>query len=142
MDKSLKKGNIKFPKPFLPLPIISRNHPLKRFGMSMGRGGIGLKPELSFDLIRKVPVGAKFDIDANYVKNNSHPDVAGIKILKYSMIKDADTLVLTDLTNSVSLTIGLDYSPHIQRSEDVKNLVENRIQEAQICSGCLELKKE
>jgi len=108
------------------------------FGMCISRDGIGLKPELNFDPIRKILVGAKFDIDIDYIKNHPNPD---IKTLKDAMIQDADTLVLTDLENLVSLPVGLDYSKHSQTGEEVKTLLEKRIEEVQICTGCIEQSK-
>lgn len=105
------------------------------FGMCMSRDGIGLKPELNFDPIRKILVGANFDIDIDYIKNHPIPDT---KTLKDAMIKDADTLVLTDLENKVSLPVGLDYSKHSQTGEEVKTLLEKRIEEVQMCTGCIE----
>ena len=105
------------------------------FGVNVGRDGIGLKPELSFDPVRKVLVGSTIQIDIDYVKNNPSPDLV---LLKKSMIKDGDTIVVTDLTNRVSLPIGIDYSTHFQTGEEVKQLVQKRMEEIQMCYACIQ----
>ena len=54
------------------------------------------------------------------------------------MMKEADTIVLTDLSNKISLPVGLDFSTHYQNGEEVKTLFLERTAEVQICLNCLD----
>ena len=54
------------------------------------------------------------------------------------MVKDADTIILTDLTNKVSVPIGMDQSPIGLSGKDTKEIIEQTVTRAQTCQSCLE----
>ncbi len=54
------------------------------------------------------------------------------------MVKDADTIVVTELTNTVSLPIGVDYTACAQSGQDVKALILERADEVQMYLQCLQ----
>ncbi len=67
------------------------------------RDGIGIKPGLEYDPIRKLLVGTSVEIDLQFIKVNPIPD---LRHLRNIMIKDAETIVVTDLTHTTNLPIG------------------------------------
>ena len=87
---------------------------------AMGRDGVAVKPGLDFDPIRKVLVGASRDIDIEYVMKNPRPDP---EVLKAMIVKDADTIVVTDLSYAVSVPVGVDYTKAKQCGAEVRDLI-------------------
>ena len=61
------------------VPHVSENNTLCLYAVTIGRDGIGIKPEHSFDPVRKVLVGQTVPVDSEYISNNPVPDEKEIK---------------------------------------------------------------
>ena len=61
------------------IPPALENNIVCLYAVSMGRDGIGLKPELSFDPVSKVLVGLTDPVDTEFIAKNPTPDEKEIK---------------------------------------------------------------
>ena len=79
-------------------------------------------------------MGLIFPVDLDYVRNNPVPD---LNEMRRALVVEANAAVVTTLDNELSLPIGTDFSPKGLNGHDIKNRVETRVKQLQICLHCL-----
>lgn len=101
---------------------------------ALATDGLSLKPGLQFDRRVKELVGLLFPVSFTYVKENPVPDPS---FLRGSFIVEANALILTTLDNKLSLPVGNDYICKKNDGNAVKDRIETRVKQLQICLRCL-----
>ena len=101
---------------------------------ALATDGLSLKPGLQFDRRVKELVGLIFPVDLDYVRSNPVPDP---NEMRRAFVVEANAAVVTTLDNKLSLPIGTDFSPKGLNGNDIKNRVETRVKQLQICLHCL-----
>ena len=101
---------------------------------ALATDGMSLKPGLQFDRRVKELVGLLFPVSVTYAKENCFPDP---RFLRESFVVEANALVVTTLDNKLSLPVGNDYTCKKTDGNAIKNRIERRVKQLQICLHCL-----
>lgn len=96
--------------------------------------GFGSKAGCQRDQIINELIGATQRIDIEYVLANPNPDPTK---LRHLLVKEAESEVLTKLDCSTTLPVGTNYIGK-RNGEETYNDMKLRVQQIQICEGCLE----
>lgn len=96
--------------------------------------GFGSKAGCQRDQIINELIGATQKIDIEYVLANPNPDPTK---LRHLLVKEAESEVLTKLDCSTTLPVGTNYIGK-RNGEETYNDMKLRVQQIQICEGCLE----
>ena len=111
-----------------------KNSSLHLIPAALATDGMSIKPGLQFDGRVKELVGLIFPVSATYVKENPVPNPS---FLRESFVVEANAMILTTVDNKLSLPVGNDYTCKKTDGNSVKNKIETRVKQIQICLRCL-----